>query len=51
MAVKRLKYQHLNEELMAKFTHELMILSRVRRHRNANPNPNHRNGIHSIATP
>ena len=31
--MKRLKYQTLNEELMAKFTHELMILSRVR-HRN-----------------
>ena len=38
MAVKRLKYQHLNEELMSKFTHELMILSRVR----------HRNVVHFI---
>ena len=42
VAVKRLKYQHLNEELMAKFTHELMILSRVRRHRIANPSPSRR---------
>ena len=34
MAVKRLKYQHLNEELVSKFSVEVAILSRVR-HRNA----------------
>ena len=33
VAVKRLKYQQLNAELMGKFTQELAILSRVR-HRN-----------------
>lgn len=34
VAVKRLKYQHLNEELVSKFSVEVAILSRVR-HRNA----------------
>jgi tRNA A-37 threonylcarbamoyl transferase component Bud32 len=33
VAVKRLKYQHLNEELVSKFSIEVAILSRVR-HRN-----------------
>eukprot|EP00965_Chrysotila_dentata_P201926 6180825-Pleurochrysis_carterae.AAC.4 len=33
VAVKRLKFQHLNQELMTKFNQELTILSRVR-HRN-----------------
>ena len=33
VAVKRLKYQHLNEELVTKFSVEVAILSRVR-HRN-----------------
>ena len=33
MAIKRLKYQHLNDELVAKFNQEIAIISTVR-HRN-----------------